>query len=162
MTTPEARLKDLGLVLPDPPKLPPGLVLPFTFINVRGDRAFISGHTKQEADGSLSGQFGPVGAGLTTAEAQGLARDIGLTILGNLRREIGTLDRVAGWLRVFGMVNSAPGYTEQHVVMNGFSDLILEVFGPETGRHARSSMGAAGMPLNFSVEIEAEVLLHDA
>jgi hypothetical protein len=66
---------------------------------------------------------------------------------------------VTGWVRVFGMVNSAPGYSEQHLVMNGFSDLILQVFGPEVGRHARSAIGTAGLPMNFAMEVEAEVLI---
>lgn len=159
MASPEERLSELGLTLPAPITLPPNLRLPFTFINVRGDRAFISGHPKQTADGAIGGPYGKVGAELTTEEAQAAARDVGLSILANLKAEIGELSRVAGWLRVFGMVNSAPGYDQQHVVINGFSDLIIDVFGPEVGRHARSAIGVAGLPMNFAMEIEAEVLL---
>ena len=80
-------------------------------------------------------------------------------MLANLKDEIGSLDRITGWTRVFGMVNSARGYSEQHLVINGFSDLLIEVFGPEIGRHARSAIGVAGLPMNFAIEIEAEVLL---
>ena len=85
---------------------------------------------------------------------------MGLSILANLKAEIGTLSRVAGWTRVFGMVNSAPGFSDQHLVINGFSDLILQVFGSQIGRHARSAIGTAGLPMNFAMEIEGEVLLH--
>ena len=75
------------------------------------------------------------------------------------KAEIGALSRVAGWVRVFGMVNSAPGYSEQHLALNGFSDLVIDIFGPEVGRHARSAIGVAGLPLNFAMEIEGEVLI---
>jgi enamine deaminase RidA (YjgF/YER057c/UK114 family) len=96
---------------------------------------------------------------LTTEEAQLAARDIALSVLSNLKAEIGDLSRVVGWLRVFGMVNSAPGYDQQHLVINGFSDLIIDVFGPDVGRHARSAIGVAGLPMNFAIEIEAELLV---
>jgi hypothetical protein len=159
LTTPEQRLKELGLTLPAPIKLPPTLQLPFTFVNVRGDRAYISGHPKQSAEGAIDGPYGKVGAELTTEEARVAARYIGLSMLANLKAEIGDLSRVAGWLRVFGMVNSAPDYDQQHVVINGFSDLIVDIFGPEVGRHSRSAIGVAGLPMNFAIEIEAEILL---
>ncbi len=156
---PEARLAALGIELPDPVVLPEDLRLPFAFVNVRGDRALISGHPKHGADGSIEGPYGKVGADLSTEEAQLAARGIGLSMLSNLRAEIGSLDRVNGWLRVFGMVNSADGYSDQHVVLNGCSDLIIEVFGPSIGRHARSAIGVAGLPMNFAIEIEAEVAI---
>ena len=161
MMTPEERLAELGLALPGPVVVPPGLHLPFTFINVRGRRALISGHPKQTAEGTIAGPYGRVGEDLTTAEAYQAARGIGLSVLANLKAEIGELSRIAGWVRVFGMVNSAPGYAEQHLVINGFSDLMIEVFGPEIGRHARSAIGVAGLPLNFAMEIEGEVELGD-
>ncbi|MEM1314192.1 MAG: RidA family protein [Pseudomonadota bacterium] len=160
MSTPEDRLAALGLALPAPVTAPPGVKLPFAFINVRGDRAFVSGHPAQGPDGAIIGPYGRLGDGLSTEEGYAGARQIGLSALANLKAEIGELSRVAGWARVFGMVTSAPGYCEQHLVVNGFSDLILEVFGPETGRHARSAIGVAGLPLGFAMEIEGEVLLH--
>ena len=80
-----------------------------------------------------------------------------LSILGSLKRELGDLDRVVTWLRVFGMVNSAPGFNRQPQVINGFSDLILEVYGPDRGLHARSAVGMAELPFGIPVEIEAEV-----
>ncbi|MDF2234581.1 RidA family protein [Albimonas sp. CAU 1670] len=159
MATPEDRLADLGLELPAPVVRPPGVHLPFTFINLRGDRAVVSGHARQAADGSLAGPYGVFGAGLTTAEGYAEAKGIGLSVLANLKAEIGELSRVTGWVRVFAMVTSAPGYAEQHLVANGFSDLLIDVFGPEVGRHARSAVGVAGLPLGFAMEIEGEVLI---
>ncbi|USG62932.1 RidA family protein [Sneathiella marina] len=161
MSSPEARLTELGIILPAPISLPPKLHLPFTFVNVRGDRAFISGHPKQTMEGAIDGPYGQVGTDLNTEEAQLAARGIGLSVLANLKAEIGDLSRVAGWNRVFGMVNSAPGYDEQHIVINGFSDFIIDVFGPDVGRHSRSAIGVAGLPMNFAMEIEAELQLVD-
>ena len=159
MSTPEERLAALGLELPAPTRLPEGLRLPFSFINIRGDRALISGHPRNAADGSIAGPYGVVGQDLGTAEAHAEARQVALAVLANLKAEIGELSRVTGWVRVFGMVTSAPGYTEQHLVVNGFSDLIVEVFGPQVGRHARSAVGVAGLPMGFAMEIEGEVLI---
>ena len=155
--TPEARLAELGLTLPAPTQLPPGLTLPFSFINLRGNRALISGHPKSNPDGSIGGPYGTLGTDMTTDQGYREAREVALSVLANLKAEISELSRVTGWVRVFGMVTSAPGYTEQHLVLNGFSDLIIDVFGPEIGRHARSAIGVAGLPMGFAMEIEAEV-----
>ena len=108
MTTPEQKIQALGLTLPAPVKIPPGLHLPFTFVNVRGNRALISGHPKHGDDGNISGPYGQVGHDLTLQEAQSAARDIGLSVLSNLKAEIGELSRITGWLRVFGMVIPLP------------------------------------------------------
>lgn len=159
MATPEERIAELGLTLPAPVQLPPTLRLPFAFVNVRGDRAVISGHPKHDASGSIAGPYGKVGVDLSVEDAQLAARDIGLSVLSNLKAEIGELSRVAGWLRVFGMVNSGPDFDQQHVVIHGFSDLIIDVFGDDVGRHARSAIGVSGLPMNFAIEIEGEVLL---
>ena len=153
----EARLRELGLTLPAPTRLPEGVHLPFSFVNVRGTRAMVSGHPKSNADGSIGGPFGQLGADLTTAQGYDAAREIALAVLANVKAEIGDLSRIVGWTRVFGMVNSAPGFAEQHLVINGFSDLILELFGPDAGAHARSAIGTAGLPMNFAIEIEAEL-----
>ena len=110
-------------------------------------------------DGQITGPFGRLGADLTTEEGYAEARGIALTVLANLKAEIGDLSRVKGWVRVFGMVTSTTDYTEQHLVLNGFSDLILEVFGPEVGRHSRSAIGVAALPLGFAMEIEGEALI---
>ncbi|MFY0682865.1 MAG: RidA family protein [Thalassovita sp.] len=153
----EDRLAELGLSLPAPTRLPDGVHLPFSFVNVRGTRVLISGHPKSNADGSIGGPFGQLGSDMTTAQGYDAAREIALAVLANVKDEIGDLSRIVGWTRVFGMVNSAPGYSEQHLVINGFSDLILELFGPAAGRHARSAIGTAGLPMNFAIEIEAEL-----
>lgn len=157
--TPEDRLDAMGLVLPPPSTPPAGVALPFAFVNVRQGRALISGHPRHNLQGQVDGPFGTVGADYSTQEAYQVARDIGLSVLSNLKAEIGQLSAVAGWVRVFGMVTSASGYSEQHLVVNGFSDLMLDVFGPEVGRHARSAIGVSSLPLGFAMEIEAEVLL---
>jgi enamine deaminase RidA (YjgF/YER057c/UK114 family) len=153
----EAKLQELGLVLPEPMKAPPGMKLPFAPVRVRGNRAFISGAAPLNPDGTLAEPLGKVGAQLTLEQGYQAARLTGLTILGSLKRELGDLDRVTAWLRVFGMVNVAPGFTQTPSVINGFSELILELYGPEAGAHARSAVGLAELPLHIPVEIEAEV-----
>ena len=100
-----------------------------------------------------------VSVDLTLEEAQLAARDIGLSILSNLKAEIGELSRGAGWTRLFGMVNAPADYDQHHLVINGCSDLMISVFGGEVGKHARSAIGVSGLPMNFAIEIEGEVLL---
>lgn len=153
----EERLNALGLVLPSPLKVPPGVVLPFQSVKIVGNRAVISGHGPQNEDGSIAGPLGKVGRELTVEQGHAAARLVALAILGSLKRALGDLDRVKGWTRVFGMVNSADGFNKQPLVINGFSALILEVFGPEVGAHARSAVGLAELPFDIPVEIEGEV-----
>lgn len=155
----EQRLRELGITLPPPLKLPPGLVLPFPWINVRGDRAYVSGHGPQEPDGALAGPFGALGDTVSVPDAYTSARKVGLSILASLQRELGSLNRITGWCRVHGMIHCRPPFTDTPTVLNGFTDLILEVFGPEIGRHARTAVGVAALPLNLPVEIEAEVMI---
>jgi enamine deaminase RidA (YjgF/YER057c/UK114 family) len=157
----ENKLKELGLVLPPPTQPPPGVVLPFRFVHVVGQRVLISGHGPQNADGTLARPLGKVGGELSLEQGYTAARLTGLSILGSLARTLGNLDRIAAWSRVFGMVNSAPGFNQQPSVINGFSDLILELFGPEIGAHSRSAVGMAELPFDIPVEIEGEVLLRD-
>jgi len=154
----ESRLAELGLSLPPPLVLPPGVRLPFRSVRVVGLRAIISGHGPQAADGSLAGPYGKVGLDVTLEEAYASARGTALSMLGSLQRELGDLDRVTAWVRVFGMVNSAPGFDRQPAVINGFSDLILEVFG-DAGVHARSAVGMAELRFGMPVEVEAEVMI---
>jgi enamine deaminase RidA (YjgF/YER057c/UK114 family) len=153
----ETRLEALGLALPPPVIVPSGIRLPFAFVRVRGNRAYIAGHGPQNLDGSIAGPLGKVDTDVSVAEAYQSARLTALSVLGSLKREFGDLDRVTAWLRVFGMVNSSPGFALQPHVINGFSDLILELYGPERGRHARSAVGMAELPFRIPVEIEAEV-----
>lgn len=153
----EAKLEALGLALPQAMKAPAEMRLPFAPVRVRGNRAYLSGHGPQHADGTLAEPLGKVGGDLTLEQGYAAARLTALTILGALQRELGDLDRVVAWLRVFGMVNAAPGFTQTPQVINGFSDLILELYGPEVGAHARSAIGVAELPAGIPVEVEAEV-----
>ena len=155
----ESRLQALGLALPPPLATPPGVVLPFPWVRVVGRRALISGHGPQHPDGALAGPFGKVGRELSVEQGYQAARLTALGILGSLQRAIGELDRVSAWVRVFGMVNAAPGFNRIPAVINGFSDLIVELYGPEVGAHARSAVGLAELPFDIPVEIEAEVEL---
>jgi len=151
------RLADLGLVLPPAVTPPPGVVLPFRFVRVIGRRALISGHGPLNADGTIAAPLGKLGRELSVEQGCTAARLTGLAILGSLQRALGDLDRITAWTRVFGMVASAPGFDKQPAVINGFSDLILELFGPEVGAHARSAVGMAELPFSIPVEIEGEV-----
>ena len=160
METVEVRLANLGYVLPEPLRLPPGVTLPFPWVRIVGNRAIISGHGPTNADGSLAHPLGKVGTEVTEEEAYVAARLTGMAILGSLKRELGTLERIAHWTRVFGMVNSAPGFNRQPAVINGFTDLIMSVFGHERGAHARSAVGLAELPFRIPVEIEGEVMLN--
>ncbi|MEO8971444.1 MAG: RidA family protein [Ktedonobacteraceae bacterium] len=153
----EAKLEARGLVLPAPVKTPAGVRLPFAPVRIHGNRAYISGHGPQNPDGSLAQPLGKVGAEVSLEEGYNAARLTALSILASLKRQLGDLDRVTAWLRVFGMVNSAPGFTQQPAVINGFSDLILELYGAEVGQHARSAVGMTELPFRLPVEIEAEV-----
>ena len=153
----EDRLSKLGLVLPAPIKPPAGVVLPFSFVRTLRNRAFISGHGPQNTDGSIAAPLGKVGRDLTTEQGYAAARLVALSMLASIHRALGDLDRVTAWGRVFGMVNSAPGFNAQPSVINGFSDLILELYGPEIGGHARSAVGMAELPFDIPVEVEAIV-----
>lgn len=155
----ESRLKELGLVLPEPPRLPPDIRLPFSWVRIHGDRVFLSGHGPQLPDGTIAPPFGKVGAEVTVEDAYQAARLTALSMLGSLQRALGDLDRITAWLRIFGMVKTAPGFTNTPAVINGCSDLILDLFGPEIGQHARSAVGLAELPLNIPVELEAEVAI---
>ena len=153
----ETRLAELGLKLPPAVKPPPGVVLPFRFVHVVGRRALVSGHGPQREDGSMAGPFGKLGRELTVEQGYQAARLTALSMLGSLQRELGDLDRVTQWVRVFGMVASAPGFDKQPAVINGCSDLILQLWGDEAGAHARSAVGMAELPFGIPVEIEGEV-----
>jgi enamine deaminase RidA (YjgF/YER057c/UK114 family) len=131
-------------------------------VRVVGSRALFSGHGPTNADGSIAQPLGKVGAEVSLEQAYTAARLTGLAILGSLQRELGSLDRIASWVRILGMVNSAPGFIQQPAVINGFTDLIVEVFGPGVGAHARSAVGMAELPFSIPVEIEGEVLLRES
>jgi enamine deaminase RidA (YjgF/YER057c/UK114 family) len=152
----EAKLAAMGLALPQPLKVPAHRKMPFAWVRVRGNRAYVSGHVAQNPDGSIAGPLGKVGTDVTPEQGYQSARLVALAHLASLKRALGDLDRVSAWLRVYAMVNVAPGFNETPRVTNGYSDLILELYGPEAGLHARSSIGMM-IPLNAPVNCEAEV-----
>ncbi len=145
--TAEARLRELGVELPELP----APVANYVRAVRTGDLVFLAGHGPALPEGGYV--TGKLGADLDVDEGYAAARATGLALLASLREEIGSLDRVRRVVKVLGMVNSAPGFTDQHKVMNGFSDLMVEVFG-ERGKHARSAVGMASLPIGLAVEIE--------
>ena len=157
--SPEARLKELNIELPAPTRLPDGTQLPVAFVHVVGRRVLISGHGPTDAEGHLCPPFGKVGYDLALDQGVLAARLTTLSILADVREAIGSLDRVEQWVRIFGMVNAARDFASLPQVLNGCSDLLIEVFGPEVGRHARSAVGMAELPWGIPVEIEGELLL---
>ena len=144
----EARIKDLGISLPQPAK-PVGNYIPGVRV---GDLLYLSGHGPVRVDGQPTAR-GKVGRDLSTEEAYKVAREVGINLLGSARVILGSLDKVKRIVKVLGMVNSADGFGDQPKVINGFSDLMVEVFG-ENGRHARSAVGMAELPMGIPVEIE--------
>ena len=150
----EDRIAELGIELPAPFAPPPGIEFSFDLITVSGGLAYISGHGP--ADGTELLVAGKVGTDVSLEEAARAARLTGLSMIASLKRELGELDRVSRWVKALGLVNCAPGFNLTPPVINGFSDLIIEIWG-EPGRHARSAIGAAELPFDMSVEVEAIV-----
>ncbi|MGD9162700.1 MAG: RidA family protein [Desulfobacteraceae bacterium] len=141
----EQKMKRKNIILPEPLK-PIGNYVPA----VRsGNFLFLSGHGPRQF--TLRGK---VGKDLTIEQGYEAAWIAGLNLLATIREQLGSLDKVKHIIKVFGMVNSAPGFFDQPKVINGFSDLMIEVFGEKTGAHARSAVGMAELPLNIPVEIE--------
>jgi enamine deaminase RidA (YjgF/YER057c/UK114 family) len=152
----EDRLPELGLELPVPLTPPEGVRLNFLLVNVAGSIAYVAGHGPQ--DGFTPLMTGRVGEDLSLEDGYQAARLVGLAMLASLKRELGELDRVTRWLRATGYVNAAPDFTDHAQVVNGFSDLIVELWG-DAGQHARAAPGAATLPYNVPVIIEATVQL---
>lgn len=155
----ETRLSDLGLMLPASPKLPPGVTISFEWVRVRGRRAFVSGHGPLALDGTPAGPFGKVPSEVPLEAAQESARLTALAVIAGLKDAIGDLDRIAGWAMVNGFVNADPGYAQTTLILNPFSNLILDVFGSEVGAHARTAVGVATVPLNLPLVVSAELEL---
>ena len=150
----EQRLIDLGLELPQPMKTD---TLPFDLVRADGNHLYLSGHVPTDLAGKVSQPFGKVGADVSEDEAYRIAAGIALGLCASIKAHVGDLDRVDKWLRIFGMVNAAPGFTNIPAVINGCSDTVLAVFGKDVGAHARSAVGMAELPFSVPVEIEAEV-----
>lgn len=153
-TSPEGKLLDLGIVLTEPSPPMANYVR-----SVRaGNLVFLSGHGPRKEDGSYV--EGRVGRDLTLEEGYDAARRTAVSLLSSLKAEIGDLSRVKRIVRVFGLVNAEPDFTQHPAVINGCSDLLVELFG-ERGRHARAAVGAASLPLGTAVEIEMIVEIEE-
>ena len=146
--SPEQRLEELGIQLPDPP----APVANYVGAVQTGNLVFLAGHGPLLPDGTYI--TGKLGRDLTLLEGYTAARQTGIALLATLKREIGDLSRVTRIVKVNGMVNATPDYTEQPNVINGCSDLLVEVFGPEIGKHARAAVGMNSLPIGIAVEIE--------
>lgn len=144
----DARIAELKLILPPPPK-PIATYVPC--VQVR-ELVYVSGHGPLRPDKSLV--TGRVGAEMSEADGKDAARVVGLAVLATLRNYLGTLDRVVRLVKVLGMVNAAPDFQNHPAVINGFSDLMVEVFG-DSGKGARSAVGMGSLPGNIAVEVEA-------
>jgi enamine deaminase RidA (YjgF/YER057c/UK114 family) len=151
----EERLEDLGLELPEPFSAPEGIEFKFELVRVHDGIGYVSGHGP--IDGIRPLVQGKVGAEVTPERAYEAARETCLSVLASLKRELGELDRVTAWLKLLGLVNCAPGFSATPGVINGFSDLVLELWGPDAGHHARSAIGASELPFDIPVEVEAVV-----
>jgi enamine deaminase RidA (YjgF/YER057c/UK114 family) len=151
----EDRLSELGIELPRPFAPPPGVEFPFDLVKVSGGLGYVSGHLP--VDGSEVLVTGAVGDQLNVEQGYEAARQVGLSIFASLQAVLGDLDRVTGWVKALGFVDCAPGFDKPPAVINGFTDLVLEVWGPDAGRHARSAIGAAALPFRVPVEVEAIV-----
>ena len=150
----EARLADLKLTLPTPPKP----VATYLSAVRHGDLIYVSGHGPYQADGSLI--KGKVGADLDIDAGRHAARVVGLAILATLKGHLGSLDKVARLVKALGLVNCTADFADHPKVINGFSDLMVEVFG-DAGKGARSAVGTPSLPSNIAVEIEAIFEIRD-
>jgi enamine deaminase RidA (YjgF/YER057c/UK114 family) len=145
---PQQRLQALGIVLP-PVSVPAAAYVPYV---QTGSLVFVSGHIAKRDGKAWVGQLGLT---MSTAEGLGAARAIAIDLMGTLNAAVGgDLSRVKRIVKVLSLVNSTPTFTEHHLVTNGCSELLRDVFGPEVGAHARSAFGVAQLPMGACVEIE--------
>ena len=149
----EARFAELKLELPPAPK-PAGIYAPVLIV---GEMAYVSGHGPIRTDGTLI--VGKVGEALSETEGFDAARAVGLTMLATLKRELGSLDRIVRIVKTLGMVNAIPDFKHHPQVINGFSNLWVELLGEQNGRGARSAVGMGSLPSNIPVEVEAQFLI---
>jgi enamine deaminase RidA (YjgF/YER057c/UK114 family) len=148
----ESRLNELSLTLPAPLTPPPGVSFNFQLVKIHGGLAYIAGHGP--FDGSTPLVQGLVGRDLTVEQGYEAARLCGLSMLASLKQELGDLDRVTQWLRAVGYVHCAPGFDLNPAVVNGFSDLVVELWG-DAGRHVRSAPGQGPSPYNVPIIVDA-------
>ena len=155
MATVEERLRDLGLTLPDVAGPPHGTRITLRMARRSGNLLYLSGNGPLR-DGQPAYR-GKVGADVSLEEAYEAAKLTGLNLLAVIKAELGDLERVGAFVKTLGFVNSAPGFTQQPAVLNGFADLIVDLYGEERGLHARSAVGVAELPWGIPVEIETIV-----
>jgi enamine deaminase RidA (YjgF/YER057c/UK114 family) len=148
MATPEQRVQELHLAFPA--VKPPRFKYKST-VQV-GNMLYVSGHVSIKEDGTIIA--GKVGADLDTEQGKAAARAAGVAMLGTMRHALGSLDKVKRLVKTLGMVNATPDYKDQPVVINGFSELMAEVFGEDDGVGARSAVGMGSLPANAAVEVE--------
>jgi enamine deaminase RidA (YjgF/YER057c/UK114 family) len=150
----EKRLKELGITLPEA-ATPVGSYVPGIRV---GNILFMSGHGPFDSEGRVTSQ-GKLGRTMSIEEANAVARQVALNMLGSVRQIAGSLDRVKRVVKVLGLVNCVDGFTASPKVINGFSDCMVEIFG-EAGRHGRSAFGVTELPAGIPVEVEAIFELH--
>ena len=143
----DKKLKDLGVELITPPKP----IANYVTAVRSGNLIFLAGHGPMQADGTNI--MGKVGKDLTIEQGAAAARQTGISLLSTLKREVGDFNKVKRIVKVLGMVNCTENFTDQPKVINGFSDLMVAIFG-EKGKHARSAVGMYALPSNIAVEIE--------
>ena len=151
----EARLKSLGIALPDAP----APVANYVPCHVVGDLLFVSGQISKEADGRIV--TGKLGAGVSIEQGRAAARTCALNILAQARNALGDLDRIGQIVKLTGFVASTASFTDQPQVVNGASDLLVEILG-DAGRHTRSAVGVVALPLDAAVEVEAIIAISKA
>jgi enamine deaminase RidA (YjgF/YER057c/UK114 family) len=152
----ERRLADLGLQLPPEAVVPSNVSIPFQWVRIRGTRALTSGHGALSSTGTPTGPFGAVPSQVSLEEAQNSARQALLSLLGSLARALGDLDKVVAWLSLTAFVNADPGFEWTTLVLNPASELLIELYGPDAGAHARTAPGVTALPFNLPVVIAAE------
>jgi enamine deaminase RidA (YjgF/YER057c/UK114 family) len=148
MASAEARIKELKLQLPPPPKP----VAKYKPAVQSGNMLYVSGHGPLRTDGTMVA--GKVGTDLTPEQAKDAAKLVGLAILSSARNTLGSLDKIKRLIKTLGMVNGTPDFTKQPMVIDGFSELMADVFGEDAGVGARSAVGMGSLPGNIPVEIE--------
>jgi enamine deaminase RidA (YjgF/YER057c/UK114 family) len=154
MVNTEKHLEKLGITLPPAA----GAKANYVAVQRSGNLLYLSGHLPVTMEGTLmTGRIGPDSGHKSVEYGYEAAKQVGLNIVATLKDELGDLDRVEQIVKIFGIVQSHEDFKEQHVVMNGCSDLLVEVFGTQRGMHARSAIGTNSLPLDISVEIEAIV-----
>jgi enamine deaminase RidA (YjgF/YER057c/UK114 family) len=145
---PEARIQELHLTLPPAPKP----VAKYKTAVLVGNLLYVSGHGPLQADGKL--MSGRIGADMNLEQGKVAARAVGLAVLSTIRATIGSLDKIKRLVKTLGMVNCTPDFKDQPLVINGFSELMAEVFGEDAGVGSRSAVGMGSLPGNIPVEVE--------